>query len=243
MKSSKLNLIKLAKTAINEHKNWGENEIFADKEISKPDMGKLKEQKRVQSAGELLEIFRKKICDCKKCSLGKTRLNFVFGVGNPNAEIMFVGEGPGFKEDHKGEPFIGRAGALLDKIIEAMGYTRQSIYIANIVKCHPMKDPSNPELTNNDRPPTQEEMETCKPYLDKQIELITPKVIITLGSSSTRCLLNTEETISNLRGKFKIYNGIKLMPTFHPAAMLRNPNLKKDTWQDMKEVLAYLKQR
>jgi DNA polymerase len=156
---------------------------------------------------------------------------------------MFVGEGPGFQEDHKGEPFIGRAGALLDKIIEAMGHTRQTVYIANIVKCHPMKDPSNPELSNNDRPPTSEEMAACKEYLDKQMEIISPKVIITLGASSTRCLLNTEETISSLRGKFSVYNGIKLMPTYHPAALLRNPGLKKDTWHDMKEVLAYLKQR
>lgn len=241
MKSSKLNLIKLAKTAINENKNWGENEISEHKEILKNTMPK--EQKQPKPACELLEAFRKKICNCKRCSLGQTRLNFVFGTGNPNAEIMFVGEGPGFQEDHKGEPFIGRAGALLDKIIEAMGHTRQSVYIANIVKCHPMKDPSNPELSNNDRPPTPEEMAACKEYLDKQMEIISPKVIITLGASSTRCLLNTEETISSLRGKFSVYNGIKLMPTYHPAALLRNPGLKKDTWHDMKEVLAYLKQR
>jgi len=240
MKSRKLNVIKLAKTAVSEIKNWGEDEVVRDGKFS---AGAVRKQsKQSLPAADLLESYRKKICSCKKCGLGETKLNFVFGVGNPNAEIMFVGEGPGFKEDHKGEPFIGRAGALLDKIIEAMGYTRQSVYIANIVKCHPMKDSSNPELSNNDRPPTQDEMAACKPYLDKQIEIISPKVIITLGSSSTRCLLDTEETISNLRGKFSVYNGIKLMPTYHPAALLRNPNLKKDTWQDMKAVLSFLKQ-
>lgn len=239
-------IVKLAKTSIEEYSNWDEDEIAVleserqMKKINKVSEIK-KETEHLKNSQQKLEEFRQQICNCNKCPLGKTKLNFVFGVGDPYADIMFIGEGPGFQEDHKGEPFIGRAGMLLDKIIEAMGYKRSTVYIANIVKCHPMKDSSNPELKNNDRPPTQQEMQTCKPYLDKQIEIISPRVIITLGASSTRALLNTEEVISSLRGKFTEYNGIKLMPTYHPAALLRNPNLKKDVWHDMKQVMAFLK--
>jgi DNA polymerase len=122
-----------------------------------------------------------------------------------------------------------------------MGYTRGTVYIANIVKCHPMKDSSNPELRANDRPPSPEEMDSCRPYLDKQIEIIRPKIIVTLGASSTRGLLKSEESISAIRGSVREYNGIKLMPTYHPAALLRNPNLKKFVWDDMKKVLKFLK--
>ena len=251
-------IIKLAKTAIEEDSNWGMEEIVRD--IKKDEIILTNKQKRkteivdeqkksvsinVQNNNknieEILDNLKQEVLNCKKCSLGNSRLNAVFGVGDPYTNIMFVGEGPGFQEDHKGEPFVGRAGALLDKIIAAMGFSRQTVYIANIVKCHPMKNPSNPELKTNDRPPTLEEMQICKSYLDKQIEIIAPKVIVTLGSSSTKALLQTEETISSLRGNFKEYNGIKLMPTYHPAALLRNPNLKKDVWHDMKKVMAYLK--
>jgi DNA polymerase len=238
-------IITLAKRAVEEYKNWDEEEISTDKENSVIPEQKMTKNtiypKKNKNAGELLEDLQKQVCNCKKCPLGKHRLNAVFGVGNPYADIMFIGEGPGFQEDHKGEPFIGKAGNLLDKIIEAMGFSRQSVYIANIVKCHPMKDPTDPELRSNDRPPSPEEMSVCKPYLDKQIEIISPKVIITLGASSSRALIQTEEVISSLRGNFKEYMGIKLMPTYHPAALLRNPNLKKDVWSDMKKVLSVLK--
>ncbi|MFA7074588.1 MAG: uracil-DNA glycosylase [Endomicrobiaceae bacterium] len=237
-------IITLAKRAVEEYKNWDEEEILTDKGIFIPEQKTKKtqsSQKKNKNAGELLEDLKKQVCGCKKCPLGKYRLNAVFGIGDPYSDIMFIGEGPGFQEDHKGEPFIGKAGNLLDKIIEAMGFTRQSVYIANIVKCHPMKNPADTELRSNDRPPTPEEMSVCKPYLDKQIELISPKVIITLGASSSRALLQTEEVISSLRGNFKEYMGIKLMPTYHPAALLRNPNLKKDVWSDMKKVLSVLK--
>ena len=251
-------IIKLAKTAIEEDSNWGMEEIIGDmkkdKVVSKDkyerktgivDNREKTVSKTIQNNNrnikDILDNLKQEVLHCKKCPLGNTRLNAVFGVGDPYTDIMFIGEGPGFQEDHKGEPFVGRAGALLDKIIAAMGFSRQTVYIANIVKCHPMKNPSNPELKTNDRPPTLEEMQTCKPYLDKQIEIISPKVIITLGSSSTKALLQTEETISSLRGNFKEYNGIKLMPTYHPAALLRNPNLKKDVWHDMQKVMAYLK--
>lgn len=250
-------IIKLAKTAIEEDSNWGIDEIIRDIKSEKKIMSKKTNERKTEIIDEnsksvveqtsnktvldILENLKKEVLNCKKCNLGNSRLNAVFGVGDPYTNIMFIGEGPGFQEDHKGEPFVGRAGALLDKIIAAMGFSRQTVYIANIVKCHPMKNPSNPELKTNDRPPTQEEMQTCKPYLDKQIEIIAPKVIVTLGSSSTKALLQTEETISSLRGNFKEYNGIKLMPTYHPAALLRNPNLKKDVWHDMQKVMAYLK--
>ena len=258
-------IIKLAKTAIEEDSNWGMEEIVRDikteKVVSKIDnkrrteiVEEPEEQKETKKTSvkkiavngnkntkDILDSLKTEVLSCKKCPLGNSRLNAVFGVGDPYTNIMFIGEGPGFQEDHKGEPFVGRAGALLDKIIAAMGFTRQTVYIANIVKCHPMKNPSNPELKTNDRPPTQDEMQACKPYLDKQIEIIAPKVLVTLGSSSTKALLQTEETISSLRGKFKEYHGIKLMPTYHPAALLRNPSLKKDVWHDMQQVMAYLK--
>ena len=143
---------------------------------------------QTKNAEQKLEDLKQQIINCKKCELGKQRLNAVCGSGDSYADIMFVGEGPGFQEDHKGQPFIGRAGDLLTKIIEAMGYKRETVYFANIVKCHPMKNPENPELKGNDRPPTPEEMQQCQPYLDEQIKIISPKVIITLGASSTRAL-------------------------------------------------------
>ncbi|OEG70876.1 hypothetical protein ATZ36_14285 [Candidatus Endomicrobiellum trichonymphae] len=184
--------------------------------------------------------MKEKVGSCKKCPLGEKRLNAVFGYGSPDADLMFVGEGPGYDEDHIGKPFVGRAGQLLTKIIEAMGLTRESVYIANIVKCHPMIDPSNPEKRSNDRPPTLKEMEICRSYLDMQLEIIKPEIIVTLGASSTKGLLNSIEPISRIRGSVRKYKGIKLMPTFHPAALLRNQDLKKFVWEDMKRVMRYL---
>lgn len=244
-------IIKLAKRALEEYQNWGEEEIYkepavkmpSEKVLAKP-AGNVKESGfSVKKAGpaQELEALKKETDKCRKCPLGDSRLNCVFGAGAADAELIFVGEGPGFDEDHKGEPFIGKAGQLLTKIIEAMGHTRDTVYIANIVKCHPMKDPSNPELRSNDRPPTQQEMDTCRHYLDRQLEIIQPKIIVTLGSSSTKGLLNSEESISAIRGSVREYKGIKLMPTYHPAALLRNPNLKKSVWDDMKKVMKFLK--
>ena len=198
---------------------------------------------QTKNAEQKLEDLKNQIVNCKKCDLGKYRLNAVCGSGDAYADIMFVGEGPGFQEDHKGQPFIGRAGDLLTKIIVAMGFTRETVYIANIVKCHPMKNPQEPESKGNDRPPTQEEMQVCQPYLDEQIKIIQPKVIVTLGASSTRALLNTDDVISSLRGKFTSYLGIPVMPTYHPAALLRNPKLKKDVWIDMQKVMALVKKK
>jgi DNA polymerase len=189
-----------------------------------------------------LEALRKKTDKCRNCDLGSSRLHCVFGEGSPDAKIMFIGEGPGYSEDHEGLPFIGRAGQLLTKIIEAMNFKREDVYITNIVKCHPMKNPDDPESRANDRPPTPEESQTCQKYLDMQIDIIKPKVLITLGAASTKTLLDQQDlAISKVRGIFSEYKTIMLMPTYHPAALLRNPNLKKDVWQDMKAVMAALK--
>ncbi|MBU2573277.1 MAG: uracil-DNA glycosylase [Elusimicrobia bacterium] len=186
---------------------------------------------------------------CRKCLLGNSRLNAVFGVGNTAAKVVFVGEGPGFDEDHRGEPFVGRSGALLDKILDTvLGLKRSDVYIANIVKCHPMVNPENPEARGNDRPPTPEEISACRPYLDKQLSFIKPKCIVTLGSVATRVLLGVTQGISLARGKWYDYpvelfgpgHPIKVLPTYHPAALLRNPNLKRDTWEDMKMLKAFI---
>jgi DNA polymerase len=168
---------------------------------------------------------------CKKCAeLARTRRNVVFGVGNPQAELMFIGEAPGADEDAQGEPFVGRAGQLLTKIIEAMGLRREEVYIANVLKCRP---PEN-------RTPLPEETANCLPYLQKQIEMIRPKVIVALGATALRVLLDIQIGITKMRGNWYAYRDIPIMPTFHPAYLLRNPPAKKEVWQDMKAVLARL---
>ncbi|MDD5173706.1 MAG: uracil-DNA glycosylase [Candidatus Omnitrophota bacterium] len=178
-----------------------------------------------------LDVLKKEISSCKRCPLYKTRRNIVFGAGNPKAELMFVGEAPGADEDLQGLPFVGRAGQLLTKIIGAMGLTRSDVYIANILKCRPP----------NNRPPLPAEIAECEGILKRQIDIIKPKVICTLGKFASQTLLRTETTISALRGNFREYNGIKLIPTFHPAYLLRNPNDKKLVWQDMKKIMKELK--
>ncbi len=196
-----------------------------------------------------MKSLSEQVAACRKCGLGHARLNAVFGVGTWKARVVFVGEGPGFQEDHKGEPFVGRSGQLLDKIMDTvLGMKREDVYIANIVKCHPMKNPENPEAHGNDRPPTPDEISACRPYLDEQLRFITPACIVTLGSVPTKVLLNTDKGISLMRGHWYDYpvelfgpgRQIKVMPTYHPAALLRNPNLKRDTWEDMKMVRAFL---
>lgn len=190
-----------------------------------------------------MDALAEQVKSCRKCGLGHARLNAVFGVGTYKAKVVFVGEGPGFQEDHKGEPFVGRSGQLLDKILETvLGLKRSEVYIANIVKCHPMKNPEAPESHGNDRPPTPEEISACRPYLDEQLRFIRPVCIVTLGSVATKVLLGTDKGISLVRGQVYDYpvelfgpgHPIKVIPTYHPAALLRNPNLKRDTWEDMK---------
>ena len=182
-------------------------------------------------AATALRLIREDIGDCTRCGLCRNRTNVVFGVGNSAARLMFVGEGPGADEDLKGEPFVGRAGQLLTKIIESMGMEREDVYIANVVKCRP---PEN-------RTPLPDEIATCSPFLFQQILAIRPRVIVCLGTPATQTLLGTRDTITRLRGTFHEIDGIRVMPTFHPAYLLRNPAAKRDVWGDMKKVMAELK--
>ena len=165
---------------------------------------------------------------CKLCDLGRSQT--VFGVGNPKARLMFVGEAPGEDEDKKGEPFVGRAGQLLTKIIEAIGLTRDQVYIANVIKCRP---PGN-------RNPEPDEVATCEPFLFRQIDAIQPKVIVPLGKFAAQSLLKTMDPITRLRGRKFDYRGSILIPTFHPAYLLRNPSAKREVWEDMKQIRAEL---
>jgi len=178
-----------------------------------------------------LRLIREEIGDCRRCRLSEKRTNIVFGVGNPGARLMFVGEGPGVDEDRQGEPFVGRAGQLLTKIIESMGMAREDVYIANIVKCRP---PEN-------RTPLPDEIATCSPFLFQQAAAIRPRVIVCLGTPAAQTVLGTKATITHLRGTFREAGGIQVMPTFHPAYLLRNPAAKKEVWEDMKKVMALLK--
>jgi DNA polymerase len=187
-----------------------------------------------------LEEVAAEIGACRRCPLGQTRLNAVPGAGSAAAQVMFIGEGPGYWEDHKGEPFVGPSGELLDKIMASIGLSRRTVYIANIVKCHPMKNPSDAEARGNDRPPMPEEAAACRPYLDEQIRLIGPRVIVTLGAVAARELLG-EPSITRARGQWRSYapeggSPIRVLPTYHPAALLRDPDLKKDVWTDMKNL-------
>jgi DNA polymerase len=180
-----------------------------------------------KSPAEALVAIRGDIGDCTRCKLHTLgRRQVVFGVGNPQADLMFVGEAPGADEDVQGEPFVGRAGQLLTKIIEAIGLTRSDVYIANVIKCRP---PQN-------RNPEQDEVETCEPFLFRQIDVVQPKVIVALGTFAARALLRTLDPISRLRGRTFDYRGAKLIPTFHPAYLLRNPSSKREVWEDMKLV-------
>ena len=178
-----------------------------------------------------LAVVREELGDCKRCKLAPTRTNLVFGVGNPNAHLVFVGEAPGADEDAQGEPFVGKAGQLLTKMIEAMGYARQDVYICNILKCRP---PGN-------RNPEPDEIEKCEPFLKGQLAALRPRVIVALGKFAAQCLLRDDTPISRLRGSFRSYEGIQLMPTFHPAYLLRDPTKKKEAWADLKAVNAALK--
>lgn len=199
--------------------------------IKEVPVAKRKEVRRGGAKEDLLKQIRSEMGDCRLCRLHKGRTHLVFGVGNPSAKLMFIGEGPGRDEDLKGEPFVGRAGQLLTKIIEAMGYKRSDVYIANVVKCRP------PENRN----PEPDEIETCIPFLKKQIETIAPKAIICLGKFAAQSVLGTGEPITKLRGKMGEYDGIPVMPTYHPAYLLRNPDAKKVVWEDVKKVMKLLK--
>ncbi len=226
-------------------KSWLENEwkklnmrtqqsaVKNIKAKSKPQL--LKAKKEITATPPVLNLntldeIRANIGECVRCKLCEKRTHIVFGEGNPKAELMFVGEGPGEQEDLSGRPFVGRAGQLLEKIIEAMGLKRSDVFIANVVKCRPP----------NNRAPEPDEVATCKPFLLNQIKVIKPKVIVALGATALKCLITTDVKITQMRGRFTAFEGTKLMPTYHPAYLLRNPPAKKDVWEDMKVVMAEL---
>ena len=179
---------------------------------------------------QTLEEIQEWMGECQRCKLHSTRTHIVFGTGSSHPDLVFVGEGPGEDEDLQGKPFVGRAGQLLTKMIEAMGLTREDVYIANIVKCRPPKN----------RNPEPDEIAACSPFLMAQLNVLKPKVICTLGSFASHTLLNTEEKISKLRGRFHVYQGMKVMPTFHPAYLLRNPAEKKTVWEDIQLIMKEL---
>jgi len=191
-------------------------------------------QKDIKANAQDNKLDLSKICTdmagCQLCSLGKTRRNLVFGDGNPQAKVVFVGEAPGADEDEQGLPFVGRAGQLLTKIIEAMGLSRKEVYICNILKCRP---PQN-------RNPLPVEIAACEPFLKQQLKSISPQIICALGTFAAKTLLKTEVPISVLRGRFHFYEGIKLMPTYHPAYLLRNPSAKKTVWEDVQLIMKEL---
>jgi uracil-DNA glycosylase len=187
----------------------------------------------IPKPGETLEDIHRDIGDCTRCPLFEGRTHVVHSEGNPEARLMFVGEAPGADEDAQARPFVGRAGQLLNKIIEAIGLKREDVYIGNVNRCRP---PAN-------RTPTIAEAATCKPFLLREIAVVKPEVIVVLGNTAMKNLLETKEGITRVRGIFQDYQGIKVMPTFHPAYLLRDPSKKRETWEDMKKVKAYLDSR
>ncbi len=187
-------------------------------------------QTTVEVPPETLEDIRRHLGDCQRCRLAKGRTHIVFGQGDPKARLVFVGEGPGADEDRQGLAFVGAAGQLLTKIIEAMKLTRETVYICNVIKCRP---PGN-------RNPEPDEIQACRPFLERQLTAIAPEVICTLGTFAAQTLLDTTTPISRLRGRFHEYNGIKLMPTYHPAYLLRNPEQKRAVWEDIQKIMVLL---
>ena len=190
---------------------------------------------RASAAGnkqQALDELRQELEPCCKCDIAQERTNLVFGDGDPDAGLMFIGEAPGRQEDLQGIPFVGRAGQLLTRIIEAIGLTREQVYIGNILKCRPP----------NNRTPTTQESATCFPNLERQIEIIQPSIIVTLGNPATKTLLETTQGITRMRGRFVEWRGVQVMPTYHPSYLLRNPDAKRDVWEDMKKVHARMRE-
>lgn len=185
---------------------------------------------RVSRRGETLRAIREDLGECKRCKLSTTRRHIVFGVGPEDAELVFVGEAPGENEDAQGEPFVGRAGDLLNRMIAAMGYRREQVYIANVIKCRP---PGN-------RNPEPDEIAACRPFLERQLAGIQPKAIVALGAFASQLLTGSTERISQLRGRFHQWRGFKVMPTFHPSYLLQSPSKKKESWADLQVVMKLL---
>jgi uracil-DNA glycosylase family 4 len=226
----------LGVTGINRDRKWRERSSAAAQGLEIPSLPDEPGVTAVpvtiaRSEAEALAAIRDDIGDCTRCklhTLGRTQI--VFGVGNPNADVMFVGEAPGADEDIQGVPFVGRAGQLLTKMIEAMGFSRDEVYIANVLKCRP---PGN-------RNPEPDEIATCEPFLFRQLASVEPKVVIALGAFAARTLLKTDAPISRLRGRVFDYRGAKLIPTFHPSFLLRSPGYKREAWDDLKTALSVL---
>jgi len=185
---------------------------------------------RSPALSEDLKTVREELGDCRRCRLWETRKKIVFGKGNERARLVFVGEAPGYEEDIQGIPFIGKAGQLLTRIIAAIGMKRDEVYLTNVVKCHPPRN----------RVPAHDEVACCYPFLARQLRIIRPQVICALGSAAARTLLNTEAGITTLRGTFRDWEGIPVMPTFHPAFLLRSPDRKRETWEDMQALQRHL---
>jgi DNA polymerase len=198
--------------------------------IGSLDTSEMKAHGHVPSHILTLAEVREELGDCKRCKLHQTRRTIVFGEGNEKATLMFIGEGPGYDEDVQGRPFVGRAGQLLTKIIQSINLSREAVYIANIIKCRP---PQN-------RNPEPDEIQSCHPFLMKQISVIQPKIICALGTFSAQTLLKTDAKITTLRGKVYDLGGIKVIPTYHPAFLLRNPERKREVWEDMKKIAEWL---
>jgi DNA polymerase len=193
---------------------------------------KILEQMKKGARDETLEMIRKDLGDCRRCRLHKGRKHIVFGMGNPQARLVLVGEGPGYEEDLHGLPFVGQAGQLLTKILKAIHLEREDVYIGNIIKCRPPKN----------RNPEPEEIAACLPFLQRQIRAIRPRLICALGTFAAQTLLQTQTPISRLRGHFQAYEGIPVLPTYHPAFLLRNPAKKRDVWEDMQKLQAAYEQ-
>jgi DNA polymerase len=219
-----LDVIQDLKGQIELRREWGMEGYALPPEVLEP----LASGAGPSGGPKTLEELEASCQGCTLCGLHEGRTQVVFGVGSPKAEVVFVGEGPGREEDIQGEPFVGRAGQKLTDIIRAMGFSRTDVYICNAVKCRP---PGN-------RTPTVEEIATCRPYLEAQLAAIGPKVIVALGNPAVRALFDITKGITHLRGSFMEWRGIKVMPTFHPAYLLRNPKAKRQVWEDMKMVLA-----
>lgn len=247
MKNSNNNIPELLRRALAAQLDIGLGEVIVERPRLIPGIPAVGEQETSRVVS-VMDIFQKPmanseppafaslvghqeaICNCQQCPLGATRNKFVYGVGNTNADLLFIGEAPGADEDRLGEPFIGRAGQLLDKILAAMQLSRQEVYIANILKCRP---PGN-------RDPQPDEMEKCFPYLDQQIRLIQPKLVCALGRVAAQALLKTTTPLGKLRKRWHDYQGVPLLVTYHPAALLRFQAYKKDTWEDMQTLKARL---
>ena len=202
---------------LKQYKELHNREVFIDKKII---------NSLISMNKTPLKTYLNSISNCMECSLGKTRKNIVLGYGNSEADIVFVGEAPGKEEDLQGLPFVGRSGKLLDKMLASINLTREKIYILNVLKCRPP----------NNRDPKSSEIEKCEPYLKKQLEIINPKLIVALGRISAMTLLRTKDSLTNMRKNIYKYEGIDFLATYHPAALLRNPNFKKFAWEDFKKI-------